>query len=53
MLSVGDLDADGKTDIVARTTAGDLYRYSGTGDATSPLSKPVKIGWGYNTYNLL
>ncbi|MEU4128524.1 FG-GAP repeat domain-containing protein [Streptomyces wuyuanensis] len=53
VLSVGDLDADGRTDIVARTKTGDLYRYSGTGDAIRPLGKPVKIGWGYNIYNLL
>ncbi|MFF8832348.1 FG-GAP repeat domain-containing protein [Streptomyces sp. NPDC015131] len=53
VLSVGDLDADGRTDLVARTTTGDLYRYSGTGDAVAPLGKPVKIGWGYNIYRLL
>lgn len=53
LLSVGDLDADGKADIVARTPGGDLYRYSGTGAASAPLSRPVKIGYGYSIYNLL
>ncbi|MEV0090619.1 VCBS repeat-containing protein [Streptomyces sp. NPDC050738] len=53
LLSVGDLDADGRTDLVARSTTGDLFRYSGTGDAAAPFAKPVKIGWGYNIYNLL
>ncbi|MFJ6698171.1 FG-GAP repeat domain-containing protein [Streptomyces sp. NPDC091272] len=53
LLSVGDLDVDGKTDLVARTASGDLYRYSGTGSASAPFAKPVKIGWGFNIYNLL
>ncbi|MEU7060732.1 VCBS repeat-containing protein [Streptomyces sp. NPDC046197] len=53
VLSVGDLDADGRTDIVARTQGGDLYRYSGTGDASRPFAKPVEIGSGYNSYNLI
>ena len=53
LLSVGDLDADGKSDLVARSTTGDLFRYSGTGNAAAPYSPPVKIGWGYNIYNLL
>ncbi|MEU8529616.1 hypothetical protein AB0C77_29115 [Streptomyces sp. NPDC048629] len=31
MVGIGDLTGDGKNDIVGRTTAGDLYRYAGTG----------------------
>lgn len=53
LLSVGDLDADGRSDLVARTPGGDLYRYSGTGDASAPYGTPVKIGWGYDIFNLL
>ncbi|MFI0259627.1 FG-GAP repeat domain-containing protein [Streptomyces sp. NPDC017056] len=53
LLSVGDLDSDGRSDLVARTPGGDLYRYSGTGDASAPYSTPVKIGWGYDIFNLL
>ncbi|MFI6645719.1 FG-GAP repeat domain-containing protein [Streptomyces sp. NPDC050504] len=53
ILSIGDLTGDGKTDILARTKAGDLYRYSGTGRASAPLLKPVKIGAGFNAFNLL
>ncbi|MFD0427929.1 FG-GAP repeat domain-containing protein [Streptomyces zhihengii] len=33
LLSVGDLDADGRADLIAREPDGDLYRYSGTGTA--------------------
>ncbi|MFI6642492.1 FG-GAP repeat domain-containing protein [Streptomyces sp. NPDC050504] len=53
ILSVGDLDGDGITDLIARTKTGDLYRYSGTGRATAPIRKLVKIGTGFNAYNLL
>ncbi|MCT4356546.1 VCBS repeat-containing protein [Streptomyces sp. Je 1-79] len=53
LLSVGDLDADGRTDLVARKPNGELLRYSGTGDAQAPFQKPVKIGYGFQNYNLL
>lgn len=52
LLSVGDLDNDGTTDLVARTPAGDLYRYSGTGNASAPLKARVKIGSGFQAWNL-
>ncbi|MFI8950627.1 FG-GAP repeat domain-containing protein [Streptomyces sp. NPDC053750] len=52
LLSVGDLDADGTSDLVAREPDGDLYRYSGTA-SPAVYEKPVKIGWGYDIYNLL
>jgi hypothetical protein len=53
LLSVGDLDADGRTDLVARQPDGDLYRYSGTGNAQAVYEKPVEIGHGFQIYNLL
>ena len=53
LLSVGDLDADGKSDLIARKPNGDLFRYSGTGDTQSLYQKPVKIGSGFQVYNLL
>ncbi|MFC8276895.1 FG-GAP repeat domain-containing protein [Streptomyces sp. NPDC057271] len=53
LLSVGDLDADGRADLIARKPDGDLLRYSGTGDAQVPFQKPVKIGYGFQNYNLL
>ncbi|MFJ8360074.1 FG-GAP repeat domain-containing protein [Streptomyces sp. NPDC093984] len=55
LLSVGDLDADGKPDLIARKPNGDLYRYSGTGtgNTQSVFQKPVKIGSGFQAYNLL
>ncbi|MFF4870110.1 FG-GAP repeat domain-containing protein [Streptomyces sp. NPDC000961] len=52
LLSVGDLDSDGKSDLLARKTNGELLRYSGTGNAAAPYKAPVKIGHGYQIFNL-
>ncbi|MEV4333041.1 VCBS repeat-containing protein [Streptomyces sp. NPDC049597] len=54
LVSVGDIDLDGTTDLIARDTAGALYLYKGTGSATSPFKPRVKIGSsGWNTYRLM
>ncbi|MEV7670939.1 VCBS repeat-containing protein [Streptomyces sp. NPDC088752] len=53
LLSVGDLDDDGRSDLVARKSNGDLLRYSGTGKAAAPYKAPVKIGYGFQNFNLL
>ncbi|MFD4376055.1 FG-GAP repeat domain-containing protein [Streptomyces sp. NPDC058486] len=54
LLSVGDIDADGKVDLLARKTTGELLRYSGTGDAARPFKAPVQIkGTGMKDFNLL
>ncbi|SEO92325.1 FG-GAP repeat domain-containing protein [Actinacidiphila rubida] len=55
LAAVGDLDGDGRADIVAATSGGQLYRYSGTGKAgTSTFAKRVEIGTaGWNTYSKL
>ncbi|MFD9247447.1 FG-GAP repeat domain-containing protein [Streptomyces sp. NPDC059556] len=53
LLSVGDLDLDGRTDLIARKPNGDLFRYSGSGSAQAVFQKPVKIGHGFQIYNLL
>ena len=53
ILSVGDLDFDGTADLIARKPNGDLFRYSGSGNASAPFQKPVKIGNGFQIYNLL
>ncbi|MEU1078548.1 MULTISPECIES: VCBS repeat-containing protein [unclassified Streptomyces] len=54
LISTGDLDFDGKTDLVARGNDGTLWRYSGTGNASSPYKSRVQIGsGGWNTYRLL
>ncbi|MGW7288666.1 FG-GAP repeat domain-containing protein [Streptomyces sp. NPDC054847] len=54
IVSVGDIDLDGLTDLIARDTTGKLYRYSGTGSAAAPYQGRVTIGTaGWNTYRLL
>ncbi|MFQ6142344.1 FG-GAP repeat domain-containing protein [Streptomyces seoulensis] len=54
LVSVGDIDIDGITDLVARDKSGALYLYKGTGNAAAPYASRVKIGaGGWNTYRLL
>lgn len=51
--AVGDITGDGRADLVARTPAGTLYLYPGTGKATSDIfGAPVTIGTGRQQYNL-
>ncbi|MEV6117632.1 trypsin-like serine protease [Streptomyces sp. NPDC052109] len=51
--AVGDITGDGRADLVARTPAGTLYLYPGTGKATSDIfGTPVTIGTGWQQYNL-
>ncbi|MGW0082476.1 FG-GAP repeat domain-containing protein [Streptomyces sp. NPDC003393] len=54
IVSVGDIDVDGITDLVARDKTGALYLYKGTGNAAAPYKSRVKIGnGGWNTYRLM
>ncbi|WP_329287286.1 FG-GAP repeat domain-containing protein [Streptomyces sp. NBC_00691] len=53
ILGAGDYTGDGRADIVARTSGGDLYVYPGTGNAAAPLGARVKAGTGWNTYGKL
>ncbi|WP_024754510.1 FG-GAP-like repeat-containing protein [Streptomyces exfoliatus] len=54
LLSLGDSDADGKVDLLARKTTGELLRYSGTGNAARPFTAPVQIKESHmKEYNLL
>ncbi|MER5891383.1 VCBS repeat-containing protein [Streptomyces sp. NPDC001941] len=53
IVSVGDYDFDGLSDLMARNSAGEIYRFSGTGNAKAPLAKGVKIGTGFNAYDIL
>ncbi|MDX2294892.1 MULTISPECIES: VCBS repeat-containing protein [Streptomyces] len=53
ILGAGDYTGDGRTDLLARTTGGDLYLYPGTGNATTPFKTRIHIGGGWNTYKHL
>jgi hypothetical protein len=48
VVGVGDITGDGKADIVARDTAGNLYRQSGYGNGS--FAARVKIGTGWQQY---
>nr|WSW68784.1 FG-GAP-like repeat-containing protein [Streptomyces sp. NBC_00995] len=51
VVGANDVTGDGIGDLFARTPAGELYFYAGTGDAASPFKGRVKVGNGWNTYN--
>ncbi|MEU5435158.1 VCBS repeat-containing protein [Streptomyces sp. NPDC020719] len=53
LFSIGDIDLDGRTDLLARDANGGLWRYSGTGNAAAPFAARKNIGTsGWNTYRL-
>ncbi|MQY12002.1 hypothetical protein SRB5_21310 [Streptomyces sp. RB5] len=48
----GDVTGDGIADFVARSPAGNLYLYPGTGKTTSAIfGTAIKIGSGFQNYN--
>ncbi|MFD7405225.1 FG-GAP-like repeat-containing protein [Streptomyces sp. NPDC059866] len=51
VVGVGDITGDGKADIVARDTAGNLYRQAGYGNGS--FAPRVKIGTGWQGYKAL
>ncbi|MFD3661334.1 FG-GAP repeat domain-containing protein [Streptomyces sp. NPDC058659] len=53
LVSTGDINLDGKADLLARKPGGQLMRYYGTGIAATPFKAPTQIGTGYQSYNLL
>ncbi|MGW2299734.1 FG-GAP repeat domain-containing protein [Streptomyces sp. NPDC001809] len=48
-----DLTGDGRPDLVATDAAGALWLYKATGDAAKPFESRVRVGGGWNTYDLL
>jgi FG-GAP-like repeat len=51
LVSPGDLNGDGRPDLLARTPSGDLYFYAG--NAAGVFAPPVKIGFGYDIYPMV
>jgi hypothetical protein len=48
VVGAGDITGDGKADLVARDTAGTLYRQTGTGKGTFAARVKIATGWqGY------
>ncbi|MFI2073179.1 FG-GAP repeat domain-containing protein [Streptomyces triculaminicus] len=51
LVATGDVDLDGRSDLIARNGDGSLWLYKGTGNASSPFKSRVQIGnSGWNQY---
>ncbi|MGK5631652.1 FG-GAP repeat domain-containing protein, partial [Streptomyces sp. URMC 123] len=46
LVSTGDVNVDGRSDLIARGTDGTLWLYKGTGNAAAPFEPRVNIGTG-------
>jgi hypothetical protein len=53
IVGVGDINGDGKADVIARDPAGRLWLYEGTGHAASPFYTRMQIGYDYQIYSYL
>ncbi|MFF2780868.1 FG-GAP repeat domain-containing protein [Streptomyces sp. NPDC058052] len=53
VFSPGDVDGDGRADVMARQHNGDLYFYRATGTPTAPFAGRVKVGPGWSAYDQL
>ncbi|MEU6854315.1 VCBS repeat-containing protein [Actinacidiphila alni] len=53
LVGAGDITGGGRPDLVARDTKGDLWCYVGTGVASAPFASRVKIGSGWNNYDVM
>ncbi|WP_225848394.1 N-acetylmuramoyl-L-alanine amidase [Streptomyces sp. HPF1205] len=53
LIGVGDVTGDGKADLIARDTQGNLWEYKGTGTATSPFATRLQVGTGWSIYNAM
>ncbi|KOT96159.1 hypothetical protein ADK70_09705 [Streptomyces rimosus subsp. pseudoverticillatus] len=51
LVSVGDVDLDGRADLLARDTDGKLWLYKGDGGNQDPFESRKQIGFGYNIYS--
>ncbi|MEV8526569.1 MULTISPECIES: VCBS repeat-containing protein [unclassified Streptomyces] len=54
LVAIGDLNFDGKADLVGRDASGGLWFYAGTGTtAAAPFKDRVKVGTGWNGMRLM
>lgn len=49
--SPGDVNGDGRADVLARTLDGALYLYLGTGSPSAPLGARILVGSGWGAYD--
>ncbi|MGW6975289.1 FG-GAP-like repeat-containing protein [Streptomyces sp. NPDC054952] len=53
ILGSGDVNGDGRVDVLARSTDGRLYLLLGTGNSAAPFGPRQDLGAGWNAYNKL
>ncbi|MFE9664320.1 trypsin-like serine protease [Streptomyces sp. NPDC005955] len=54
LLAPGDVTGDGRPDFLARSRAGNLFLYPGTGKTSRGVfATPIRIGGGFQRYDLL
>ncbi|MFJ8083593.1 FG-GAP repeat domain-containing protein [Streptomyces sp. NPDC096205] len=53
LVAGGDFTGDGRPDLLARDTAGTLWRLTGTGSASAPFAPRVSLGTGWQQYKNL
>ncbi|MEY9870644.1 subtilase family serine protease [Streptacidiphilus sp. MAP12-33] len=53
IIGARDLTGDGVNDLVTRDASGVLWLYPGTNHASAPYGARVRVGSGWNTYNLM
>ncbi|MFE9933280.1 FG-GAP repeat domain-containing protein [Streptomyces sp. NPDC005533] len=53
LVGADDVDGDGLGDVLTRTLSGELWFHKGAGSATAPLKARVKVGTGWNAYNVI
>ncbi|MFJ3768287.1 FG-GAP repeat domain-containing protein [Streptomyces sp. NPDC090082] len=53
IVAPGDVNDDGRADLVARDREGVLWLYYATGQRTAPFSARVRLGGGWNVYDQL
>ncbi|WP_261720653.1 trypsin-like serine protease [Streptomyces sp. FZ201] len=53
LAAIGDVNGDGKADLLARTPGGTLYLYKGTGKATSEIfATRISVGTDFKQYDI-
>ncbi|MBT2440452.1 N-acetylmuramoyl-L-alanine amidase [Streptomyces sp. ISL-36] len=53
VIGVRDQTGDGKPDVIGRESSGVLWLYPGTGNPSAPLGPRLKVGTGWQTYNMI
>ncbi|MFV2119917.1 trypsin-like serine protease [Streptomyces sp. Act-28] len=50
--ATGDVNGDGRADLLTRDSGGVMWLYQGRGSATAPFAPRVRIGAGWNAFNV-